>query len=123
MASIASHLWRALIAVPFLLIARICYTHMDFAKLKAYHTDILNNHHGTINWDGGSLTVFSEFYGVKKLDNMWRGPAVCFSPSSLGYDGIAWWQMLAFLTDLGPLYAVWLLESARCANAWTPAYL
>ncbi|KAF7899504.1 hypothetical protein EAF00_003840 [Botryotinia globosa] len=46
-----------------------------------------------------------------------------FSPSTLGYDEVTSQQMFSFLTDLGPLYTMFLLESLRPANALSPAYL
>ncbi|KXX78604.1 hypothetical protein MMYC01_204483 [Madurella mycetomatis] len=95
---------------------------MDLPKLEAYQKRIIEEDKGVIEWPGGSLTVFDHFYRVEVLDRLWRGPSVTFSPSSQGYDPVSWWQMLSFLTDLGPIYCIWFLEAARDASAWTPAY-
>ncbi|KAI0893750.1 hypothetical protein F4806DRAFT_498913 [Annulohypoxylon nitens] len=46
-----------------------------------------------------------------------------FSNSTFWYDKVAWWQMFSFLTDLEPVYAIWILESRRAGNAWTPAFI
>lgn len=69
------------------------------------------------------VAILDDFHGVELLDRFWRGAPATFSVSAFGYDSIAAWQKFTFLVDLGPLYAVWLLESYRAANAWSPAYL
>ncbi|KAK4182974.1 hypothetical protein QBC35DRAFT_456759 [Podospora australis] len=120
--SITTKVGRAVTAAPFLALAAFCWTKMDIPKLTAYQDQILKDNQGTIKWGNESLSVLERFFGVQALDETWRGPSVTFSPSSLGYDAISWWQMISFLTDLGPVYIVWFLESARVGNAWTPAY-
>ncbi|KAK3365979.1 hypothetical protein B0T24DRAFT_683033 [Lasiosphaeria ovina] len=96
---------RAILASPFLAITWLCFTQMDFAKLGEHPQAALR------------------FYGVAAVDKTFRGVTVTFSPSALGYDPVSAWQMLSFLTDLGPVYAVWTLESCRagkaCATFWT----
>ncbi|GAB1317131.1 hypothetical protein MFIFM68171_07341 [Madurella fahalii] len=122
MASMASRAGRTLMATPFLAIAVICFTQMDLPKLEVYQKQVLETGKGVIEWPGGSLAVFDRFYRVDALDKMWRGASVVFSPSSQGFDPVSWWQMVSFLTDLGPVYCVWFMEAARGANAWTSAY-
>lgn len=67
--------------------------------------------------------MFWDVFHIEFLDEICRGITPTFAPSTFGYDPIAWWQMFSFLMDLGPVYTVWMLESCRPGNAWTPAAL
>lgn len=78
---------------------------------------------GMIEWANGKVPIIKNFYHVEFLDQVWRGTTATFAPSTLGFDSIGSWQMFSFLVDVGPLQAIWLLESERGANAYTPAYL
>ncbi|KAK8022042.1 hypothetical protein PG993_012809 [Apiospora rasikravindrae] len=83
---------------------------------------------GFIEWVGGDnknhkVAILDDFHSVDFLDRLWRGGTATFSVSSFGYDSIAAWQNFHFLVDLGPLYAIWLMESHRAVNAWSPAYI
>ncbi|EMR70598.1 putative fad binding domain protein [Eutypa lata UCREL1] len=120
MASAGVKARRAAASVPFLLIAAWCFRTMDIDKLVLNQQPFVDS--GVIEWDGGKVTILDHFHHVDILDTIWRGTMATFSPSTFGYDSIASWQMFSFLTDLGPVYAVWILESYRPANAWTPAY-
>lgn len=77
---------------------------------------------GFIEWEGGKLKLLDRFYGVKPLDQALRGSLAAFAPSTLGLDSISSWQFFHFLVDMGPVYAIWFLESSRPANARSPAY-
>ena len=78
---------------------------------------------GKIEWDGGSIQILERFHYFELWDEVFRGITVVFAPSALGYDDVSWWHMLSFLNDLGPIYAILLLESCRVGNKFTPAYL
>ena len=122
--TILSRLGRALIALPFLAISHYALREMDGATLQANQQLSLKK--GKIEWEGGSVAIPSSFFGIPILDQVFAGISVTFSPSAFGYDGVAWWQMLSFLTDLGPMYVMWYLESSRKANQgrwWSPVYL
>ncbi|OTA93717.1 hypothetical protein M434DRAFT_395394 [Hypoxylon sp. CO27-5] len=95
---------------------------MDINKLVAMQQPFVDS--GVIEWESGEKKVFilDHFHHVDVLDQLWRGTTATFSPSTFGYDHIAWWQMFSFLVDLGPIYAVWVLESCRTRNAYTPAF-
>lgn len=118
---VESRISRAVLALPFLVLAAICLNAMDIDKLKAQQIPFLAQ--GRITWDNGakSIPILDQFYGAAFLDDMWRGITVSFSPGYLS-DPISWWQIVTFLNDLAPLYAVWYIESCRTGNAWTPAY-
>jgi hypothetical protein len=62
------------------------------------------------------------FYGIEALDSRVRGLVSCFA--SMQYvDRVCSWQALTFLTDLGVVYSILLIESARRANIMTLSYL
>ncbi|KAK0636280.1 hypothetical protein B0T17DRAFT_518678 [Bombardia bombarda] len=118
--SAASRIKRAVVASPFLYLAWLCFTEMDRHKLQAHQEPALSSR--KIEWGGVSIPILWDFHHVPFLDEIFRGITVTFSPSALGFDAVSSWHMFNFLTDLGPIYALWLLESTRGANAWTPAY-
>ncbi|KAI1106940.1 hypothetical protein F4804DRAFT_272762 [Jackrogersella minutella] len=95
---------------------------MDINKLVANQQPFVDS--GVIEWEDGKkkVLILDHFHNVDFLDQLWRGTTATFSPSTLGYDPIAWWQMFSFLIDLGPVYAIWILESCRFRNAYTPAF-
>ncbi|OTB15229.1 hypothetical protein K445DRAFT_376181 [Daldinia sp. EC12] len=120
MASAGTRILRAVVSVPFLLIAAWCLSIMDPDTIVAFQKPFADS--GVIEWDGGKLTILKNFHGIKFLDDIFTGGMATFSPSTLGYDPVAWWQIFSFLTDLGPVYAIWILESYRVGYAYTPAY-
>lgn len=120
----ATKVWRAAASVPFLAIAVWCARAMDIRKIVEYQQPFVDS--GVIAWEGGRrrVAILDHFHGVDLLDQkIWRGTMATFAPSTFGFDSVAAWQMFSFLTDLGPVYAVWVLESYRPAHAYTPAYL
>ncbi|KAK8109133.1 hypothetical protein PG984_014934 [Apiospora sp. TS-2023a] len=74
-----------------------------------------------MEWNGGKLRLH-KFYGIKPLDQALRSVSVSLAPSTLGLDSISEWQFFEFLIDMGPVYAIWSLESSRPANRRSPAY-
>ncbi|KAI2464798.1 hypothetical protein F4781DRAFT_411617 [Annulohypoxylon bovei var. microspora] len=121
MAPLGVKLRRAVASVPFLFIAVWCFRMMDIEKIVANQQPFVDS--GVIEWEGGKVRILDHFHNVDILDQVWRGTMGSFSPSTFGYDPVAWWQMFSFLTDLGPVYALWILESCRAGSAYTPAYL
>lgn len=120
--SIGTIAGRAVLASPLLLVALTCLRGLDIAKINAHSQTFLES--GVIEWDNGkSIRILDRFWGVEFLDEMWRGATVTFAPSSLGFDEVSWWHMFSFLTDLGPVYIIWILESCRPGNTFTPAYM
>lgn len=121
MTSVASKLRRAAAAVPFLLVAAWCLQAMDLDKIGETARPSADS--GFIRWDDKEVKILDNFHGVRFLDDLWRGGMATFSTSSFGYDPIGSWQVFSFLIDLGPFYAIWILESTRGANSWSPAYM
>ncbi|ROV87398.1 hypothetical protein VSDG_09693 [Cytospora chrysosperma] len=111
---------RALLAMPFIGLAFYCFGAMDTNKLIAQQQPFLEV--GRIAWDDGSMPIFDRFYKIPFVDDVWRGITVTFSASYIPLDAIGWWQLFSFLNELGPMYSVWLLESCRAGNSWTPVY-
>ena len=120
MAQSQSRALRAALAIPFIGLAIVCMGAMDTEKLIAHQQPFLEEGH--ITWDDGSMPILDRFYRIPFLDDMWRGIIVTFSASFVPLDTIGWWQLFSFLNDLGPMYSVWLLESCRLGNSWTPVY-
>ena len=121
MAPATTRTLRAISAIPFLLISLWSYNAMDLEKMSSHTKPIADA--GVIEWDGGKVEIIDHFYNVEILDTIWRGGVATFSPSTLGFDSLSSWQFFSFLVDVGPVYAIWILESYRSANAWTPMYL
>ncbi|KAI0384957.1 hypothetical protein F5Y04DRAFT_202137 [Hypomontagnella monticulosa] len=121
MASWTVRIQRALAAAPLLLITAWCFYYMDLETLIAFQEPFDKS--GVIEWEGGKFTIIKHFYNIDIFDDTWRGSMATFSTSTFGYDAIASWQMFSFLIDLGPVYAIWILESYRAGIAYTPMYL
>lgn len=120
MAQSESRALRAALAIPFIGLAILCLGAMDTKKLIAQQQPFLET--GRITWDGGSMPLFDRFYKTPLIDAVWRGITITFTASYIPLDAIGWWQLISFLKELGPMYSVWLLESCRAGNSWTPIY-
>lgn len=94
---------------------------MDIPKVVEYQDLVVKA--GVIEWGGGSVKILDDFFGVDYLNEMWRGVTATFAPSTLAFDSVSWWQVFSFLIDLGPVYAIWILESYRTGSAYGPVYL
>ncbi|PSN73611.1 hypothetical protein BS50DRAFT_569121 [Corynespora cassiicola Philippines] len=114
---------RALLASPLLALSAICLHLMDVPKIVYLQQPYLASK--KIVWAGGSIDIMDKFHYsiIRFLDDFWRGTTSSFAPSTLGIDPVAAWQAFSFLTDLGPLYAIWILESFREGSGWSVAYL
>ncbi|VUC24072.1 unnamed protein product [Clonostachys rosea] len=114
--------WRVALAVPLLYISYACVEAFAVDKLVALQEPYLQS--GKIEWaDGGSITILERFWHVQFLDELWRRFTVTFAPSTLAFDPVSSWQAFSFLNDLGPLFTIWILESSRVGNRYTPAWL
>ena len=72
--------------------------------------------------EAGLFKLQGSFYGIEALDSRFRGLVACFASMQF-VDPVCSWQALTFLTDLGIVYSVLLIESARRANIMTVSYL
>ncbi|KAK0618981.1 hypothetical protein B0T14DRAFT_518347 [Immersiella caudata] len=113
-----SKLKRFALALPFLF---LCFS---AAKLMApdpmipWATSILETN--KLPWTDAPLPT--TFYRLEWLDNALAPIVVFFSPVLLDISNISY-QALLFLSDYGLILAIWLIESARRANTFTPAQL
>ncbi|KAI0882406.1 uncharacterized protein GGS22DRAFT_43604 [Annulohypoxylon maeteangense] len=121
MAPVITRAVRAISAVPFLFLTAWSFGAMDLDKMASHTQPFADS--GVIEWDGGKVDIIDHFHNVDILDQLWRGGMATFSTSTFGYDSVSSWQVFSFLIDLGPIYAIWILESYRRVNAWTPIYL
>ncbi|KAF3006804.1 hypothetical protein E8E13_010424 [Curvularia kusanoi] len=120
-----SKLKRAAKGLPFLTVTvaavyfmwGICLPHMVSRSNEVLEKGI-ENEIGETAW----LKPLQSFYGVEALDSRIRGLAACFASMQF-LDLICSWQSLTFLTDLGVVYSVLLVEGARRANIMTVSYL
>lgn len=81
-----SRAFRAALATPFLGLAIICLGAMDIDKLVANGQSFLEA--GRIDWDGGTMQIFDQFYKISFIDDMWRGITVTFSASYIPLDAV-----------------------------------
>lgn len=119
-----SKLWRAARGLPFLAITATALYYMFVVCLPSLLVrvdEILEN--GVQNNIGKAQHIkpLHSFYHIDFIDNRFRGLIACFA--SLQFvDLISSWQSLSFLTDVGLVYSILLIESARRANIMTFSY-
>ncbi|RAL06808.1 FAD-dependent oxidoreductase [Aspergillus homomorphus CBS 101889] len=68
--------------------------------------------------NGEAIDLTKPVYHVPFLDNLFRPMILCFLPSISGSDPQTRLQVLSFMTDLSPIYGIWLLESLRSSESW-----
>lgn len=66
-----------------------------------------------------SFRVRDSFWGWQAFDDIWRPVTICFMPANFGTDPISQAQLFSFLSCVGPVYSIMLIESARRANRIT----
>ena len=135
-----SKMLRALKAMPFLTITATalyfmwgvssCDSHMvagtDLAKISlppmlAQIGATMKNGVDSQIGQPGHLKTFDTFYGLEFMDSRIRGLAACFTSFQL-VDVVSSWQSFTFLTDVGLVYSIMLIEGARRANLATFAW-
>ncbi len=68
------------------------------------------------------VEALHHFYGAEFLDGRFKGAVACFASFQF-VDLVCSWQSLTFLTDVGLVYSILLIESARRANMLTLSYV
>jgi hypothetical protein len=119
-----SKLLRAIKALPFLVIVVFFYIMLGIAHppMLARIGEIMEKGVKNNLGQGNVVKPLHSFYGLEFIDSRIRGLAACFA--SLQFvDAIANWQSFSFLADIGIVYAIVLIESARRANIMTVASL
>lgn len=112
-----SVLKRAVIALPFLFLFYFAKNLMDPAPLIPWATSILE--HKTVAWSDTPLPT--RFYPVEWLNGLLAPLIVFFSPVLAGFTDSLSTQAFLLLADYGIVIAIWLIESARRANIFTPS--
>ncbi|KAJ5980535.1 monooxygenase [Penicillium waksmanii] len=62
---------------------------------------------------GETVDLRGPIYHVPFMDKLFKSLIFCFLPSITGTDQLSCFQMRSFITDLGPVFGVWMLESYR----------
>jgi hypothetical protein len=78
---------------------------------------------GRIRLGSINVPISTKFLDIKVLDDFWRPRALAFAPSTLGTDPVGWFQNFGFCVDYSLLYCIWLLESAKRSNEYSPVRL
>jgi hypothetical protein len=73
--------------------------------------------------DGQVAPLWTRYFGVKGVDNFFAAYVGFFTPAIGGYDVAGRMQGLAFLADLIPIQAIWMVEGNRRGNFFTAAHL
>lgn len=117
-----SQIHRAIVSFPFLALSIWGFRIIrDLIPWESGGT-ILKS--GKIVWgESSALPILEKFYHVKTLDDLCRGASLLMAPSTLGYDPVSSIQMFTFLADLGLVYSILLIESARRASVFTIAQM
>ncbi|KAK3363197.1 FAD binding domain protein [Lasiosphaeria hispida] len=113
-----SKLVRLAIGLPFLVLFFFARKMIDPAQFVPIATEILQNR-GRLPWGDTSVTGF---FHLRWLDDLLAPLVIFFSPVMYGFDSVSP-QAFLFLIDYGVVLAIWLIESVRRANKFTPAQL
>ncbi|KAK4171423.1 hypothetical protein QBC36DRAFT_382572 [Triangularia setosa] len=98
---LSSRLGRAVLALPLLYLSYYCNSKFDRETLVEIIPPILEK--GFIPHPTHPVPILNGVFGWKFANDVFRPISVMFSPSTMGFDPLAWWQMVFFLTDLGPV--------------------
>ncbi|RAL16643.1 uncharacterized protein BO97DRAFT_456365 [Aspergillus homomorphus CBS 101889] len=116
--------YRALWALPLLGLFAVSKISLGSLLAKLTPQLVATVDRGT--WVTGNGEVFdltTPLYHSRLLDRLMRPLITCFLPSITGTDMRSRLQMLSFMTDLGPIYGIWLLESYRNVHSWSEILL
>jgi hypothetical protein len=110
-----SRLWRALFALPILAFSGLMVRAFAMGEpVGPVIQNMLEDSYFT--WDGGSVKILKEFYGITLLDEIFAHITVAFAQLQFFSDPRAYWHSLVFLTDFAGMYMVFLIEGYRPAN-------
>jgi len=112
---------RSVSAIPFLVLLVWAYTSLGGLSIKPYLESIALS--GRLRFGTISTPVLTKFLDIQFVDDFWRSRTIAYAPSTLGADPVSWFQNFNFLVDYGLMYCIWLLESARKSNEYSPVRL
>lgn len=72
---------------------------------------------------GETIDLRGPIYHIPFMDNLFKPLIFCFLPSITGTDPVSCIQMRSFITDLGPVFGIWMLESYRNCHSSTVSLL
>lgn len=110
--------------LPFLLIFAWCAYAMQVEAMGQLLPELEQiGSFGKIEFESITVPILDNFHHIKILDDTWKLGSVMFASSTMGMDPVSWHQMFSFLIDLGVLYSIWLFESCRKVDRYSPARL
>ncbi|KAF1919000.1 hypothetical protein BDU57DRAFT_527108 [Ampelomyces quisqualis] len=122
---VESKLLRALKALPFLGVSAVavyCMWGIALPPMIERIGQIMDVGVDSKIGQLGHLNTYESFYGLEFVDTRIRGLAACFASFQF-VDVVSSWQSFTFLTDVGIVYAILLIEAARTANYMTFSYV
>ncbi|KAF8855683.1 FAD/NAD(P)-binding domain-containing protein [Acephala macrosclerotiorum] len=116
-----SKLLRALYALPLLFVLYGCHRTMG-ATLDALA--VPRTTAGMLSLGPGLVVpIFRKYFGIVGIDNFIAKYVSIFTPAIGNFDIIGRLQGIAFLADLIPIQAIWMIEGIRRGNFGTAAHL
>ena len=118
-------IFRSIAALPFLALLL-----WSFISLYGFGINTIANPYliklvlsDRIRVGATSIPTLNEFLDLKSAGDFWWPRAIDFVPSTMEVDPASCFQNFSFLVDYSLLYSIWLFESARRVNEYTPARL
>jgi hypothetical protein len=112
---------RSVAALPFIVLLSWTFLSLHPLPITQYLDSIALS--GRLRFGSLSIPILTKFLDIKVLDDFWRPKTVAYAPSTLGVDPVGWFQNFSFLADYSLLYCIWLFESARKSNEYSPVRL
>jgi len=116
---------RSIAALPFLVLLV-----WSFSSLHGFGINTITGPHlnkvvlaGSVRLGASSIPTRKKFLDLKVVDDFCRPRPIAFVPLTMEVDPVSWFQNFSFLVDYSMLYSIWLFESARRVNEYTPARL
>lgn len=115
---------RALYALPLLFILYGCSQTMGPSIGRAVPSITNAAKAGALDLEDGEIVLLCRsVFGIQSLDKLISVYVAAFTPCIGGFDSPSRMQMIAFLGDLIPMQAVWMIEGVRRGNFTTAAHL
>jgi hypothetical protein len=120
MSSSESLLTRAIWASPLLIFTAIAMRGMDLAFILPALEDMRAS--GTFLVNGNQTPIYSTILNTgSSIEDLIGILSTFFTQMISGFDPISYYQSFPFIIDFAGIYSIFLLESARPFNYWTPA--
>lgn len=113
---------RALYALPLLLVLYGCQRTMG-ASMAQVISQLIKKVGELPVSNGKAIPVWGKYFGLKTLDKIMSIYVAFFTPAIGNLDPAGRQQGIAFLADLIPFQAIWMIEGMRRGNFITAAHL